>query len=111
RPGVVYDERGKVVVATRPAEGAPLRRLHERAATNGVPGLRWLEAAELGGVERHVTGVAARHPPHTAIVDFVAVAQAMADELRAAGGEIRTRSAVARVSANGSHPRVELIEG
>ena len=57
-------------------EVGPLRRLHERATTNGVPGLRWVEGAELAEVEPHVTGVAGLHSPHTAIVDFVAVANA-----------------------------------
>jgi L-2-hydroxyglutarate oxidase LhgO len=109
--GVAYDECGKVVVATRPAEVAPLRRLHERAATNGVPGLRWLTDTELAEVEPHVTGVAGLHSPHTAIVDFVAVAAAMAEDLRAAGAEIRTGAAVMRVSGHGAHPRVELHAG
>jgi L-2-hydroxyglutarate oxidase LhgO len=109
--GVVYDECGKVVVATGQTEVAPLRRLHERATTNGVPGLRWLEGSELAEVEPHVTGVAGLHSPHTAIVDFVAVATAMAGDVRAAGGEIRTAVSVARVSKNGSRPRVELAGG
>ncbi len=109
--GVAYDECGKVVVATRQDEVDPLRRLHERATTNGVPGLRWLQAAELAEVEPHVSGVAGLHSPHTAIVDFVAVAGAMAEDLRTAGGEIRTGAAVARVAAAGPRPRVELHTG
>jgi L-2-hydroxyglutarate oxidase LhgO len=109
--GVLYDECGKVVVATRQTEVGPLRRLSERAETNGVPGLRWLDASELAEVEPHVTGVAGLHSPHTAIVDFVAVANAMADDVRAAGGDIRTGVCVARVSRNGSRPRVELEAG
>jgi L-2-hydroxyglutarate oxidase LhgO len=108
---VIYDECGKVVVATRQNEVEPLHRLHERAATNGVPGLRWLEGSELAEVEPSVSGVAGLHSPHTAIVDFVAVANAMADDLRAAGGQIRTGAAVARVSQTGPRPRVELHAG
>ncbi|MGH2893329.1 MAG: L-2-hydroxyglutarate oxidase [Solirubrobacteraceae bacterium] len=108
---VVYDACGKVVVATRQTEVGPLRRLAERAETNGVPGLRWLEGSELAEVEPHVAGVAGLHSPHTAIVDFVAVANAMADDVRAAGGEIRTGVSVARVSKNGSRPRVALEAG
>jgi L-2-hydroxyglutarate oxidase LhgO len=108
---IPYDECGKVVVATRQAEVDPLRRLHERATTNGVPGLRWLSGAELAEVEPHVSGVAGLHSPHTAIVDFVAVAGAMAQDVRAAGGEIRTGAAVARVSGTGSRPRLELAAG
>jgi L-2-hydroxyglutarate oxidase LhgO len=108
---VGYDECGKVVVATRSAEVGPLRRLAQRAQTNGVPGLRWLEASELAEVEPHVAGVAGLHSPHTAIVDFVAVANAMAADVRAAGGEIRTGAAVARVSRDGAHPRAALEGG
>ena len=109
--GVAYDACGKVVVATRETEVGRLRRLAQRAETNGVPGLRWLEAAELAQVEPHVTGVAGLHSPHTAIVDFVAVAGAMAADVRAAGGEIRTGVSVARITQNGSGPRIELHSG
>ncbi len=108
---IVYDECGKVVVATRETEVGPLRRLAQRAETNGVPGLRWLEGAELAQVEPHVAGVAGLHSPHTAIVDFVAVADAMAADVRAAGGEIRTGVSVARVTQNGSSARIDLHGG
>jgi L-2-hydroxyglutarate oxidase LhgO len=109
--GVAYDECGKVVVATRQTEVGPLRRLAERAETNGVPGLRWLEGSELTEVEPYVAGVAGLHSPHTAIADFVAAANAMADDVRAAGGQIRTGVTVARVSQNDSRPRIELGDG
>lgn len=109
--GVLYDECGKVVVATRETEMGPLRRLAQRAETNGVPGLRWLEGSELAEVEPHVRGVAGLHSPHTAIVDFVAVANAMADDVRAAGGEIRTGVTVSRVARNGARPRVDVSGG
>ena len=109
--GVVYDECGKVVVATTERQVEPLRRLSERAATNGVPGLRWLEGAELTAVEPYTTGVAALHSPHTAIVDFVAVANAMAADVRAAGGQIRTGAPVARINGDGGNPRIHLHSG
>jgi (S)-2-hydroxyglutarate dehydrogenase len=109
--GVAYDECGKVVVATRQTEVGALRRLAERAETNGVPGLRWLEGPELTEVEPYVTGVAGLHSPRTAIVDFVAAANAMADDVRAGGGQIRTGVTVTRVSQNDSRPRIELGDG
>jgi L-2-hydroxyglutarate oxidase LhgO len=108
---VAYDECGKVVVATTESELAPLRRLAERAATNGVPGLRWLEASDLAEVEPHVRGLAGLHSPHTAIVDFVAVARAMADDVTAAGGEIRTATPVVRIARDGGRPRIHLGSG
>ncbi len=106
-----YDACGKVVVATEPHEVEPLRRLEERATANGVPGLRWLDEGALREVEPHVRGVAGLHSPETAIVDFTAVANAMADDVRAAGGQIRTGAPVARVLGNGGGPSVELADG
>jgi L-2-hydroxyglutarate oxidase LhgO len=109
--GLPYEECGKVVVATEPHELEPLRRLAERATANEVPGLRWLEPAELAAVEPNVRGLAALHSPETAIADFLAVARALGDEVAAAGGEIRTGSPAMRVHARDGHPAVELANG
>ena len=109
--GLAYEECGKVVVAIEPRELEPLRRLAERAAANGVPGLRWLEQAELAEIEPHVRGIAGLHSPQTAIVDFAAVARALAAEVAGHGGEIRTGTQVARVGRSGRRPAVELTDG
>jgi (S)-2-hydroxyglutarate dehydrogenase len=109
--GLPYDACGKLVVAKDDREVEPLRRLSERAAENGVPGLRWLESGELTAIEPNVRGVAALHSPETAIADFAAVAKAFAAEVAAAGGEIRTSAPVARVKQDGRHPIVELADG
>lgn len=110
--GLPYDACGKLVVATDEREVEPLRRLSERAAANGVPGLRWLEPGDLAAIEPNVRGVVGLHSPETAIVDFAAVARAFAAEVTAAGGEIRLRAPVARVDRNGGRrPRVELSDG
>src|SRR5579863_9445439 len=68
--GLEYRELGKVIVARDEAEMARLRDLQERAAGNGVPGVRWLGAEELHELEPHVRGQAALHSPTTAIVDY-----------------------------------------
>ncbi|HJS95022.1 MAG TPA: L-2-hydroxyglutarate oxidase [Solirubrobacteraceae bacterium] len=103
-----YDACGKVVVATTDREVEPLKRLAERAETNGVPGLRWLEQSELTTVEPNVRGVAGLHSPETAIADFAAVARAFAGQIAAAGGEVRTGAGVARVTHEAT---VELRDG
>ena len=105
--GVAYDECGKVVVATDEAELPRLDRLAERAERNGVPGLRRLDAAGLAEVEPHARGLAALHSPHTAIVDFAAVARAFASDIAAAGGEVRTAAPVTRVERR----RIHLASG
>ncbi|MEO5877365.1 MAG: L-2-hydroxyglutarate oxidase [Streptosporangiaceae bacterium] len=76
-----YQECGKVVVARNQSELEPLREIERRATLNGVPGLRRLTRAQLAEVEPHATGLAALHSPTTAIVDFPAVARALAAAL------------------------------
>jgi L-2-hydroxyglutarate oxidase LhgO len=110
--GLPYDACGKLVVAKDEHEIEPLRRLSERAAANGVPGLKWLDADELTAIEPYARGVAALHSPETAIADFAAVARAFAAEVTSAGGEIRVCAPVDRVDRNGGRgPRVELSDG
>jgi L-2-hydroxyglutarate oxidase LhgO len=109
--GLPYDACGKVVVAVDESEVAGLRRLEERATQNGVPGLRWLEQSELTEVEPYVTGVAGLHSPETAIADFAAVARSYAEDVTAAGGQIRTGAAVTRIHQNGRNPTVDLGDG
>jgi L-2-hydroxyglutarate oxidase LhgO len=105
-----YEECGKVVVATAAKELPRLRRLAERAEENGVPGLRWLESADLARVEPHAVGVAALHSPHTAITDYPAIAASLAAEIVAGGGEIRFGAEVSRLRRHGA-VSVELGDG
>jgi L-2-hydroxyglutarate oxidase LhgO len=112
--GIPYEACGKLVVARDPGELPRLERLAERAHANGVPGLRRLDASQLREVEPHATGVAALHSPETAITDFRAVALALADELRANGGTVRTGAEVVRVRRAGGAAgaaTVELADG
>lgn len=99
--GLPYDECGKVVIARGPAEVGPLREIERRAAENGVPGLRRLSGAGLREIEPHAAGVAALHSPHTAIVDFPAVARAFADDVTGAGGTVRLGYEVVRLRRAG----------
>jgi L-2-hydroxyglutarate oxidase LhgO len=108
---IPYEECGKLVVATEQHELEPLERLAERAAGNGVPGLRLLDAAQLTEIEPHVAGLTALHSPETAIVDFGVVASAFAAEVAAGGGEIRTGVRVTRVMRAGRGPAIELADG
>jgi L-2-hydroxyglutarate oxidase LhgO len=102
--GLPYDECGKVVVARTEDEVPKLHEIHRRATENGVPGLRLLDRRGLQEIEPHAAGVAALHSPHTAIVDFAAVARAFADEVTAAGGELRLGCEV-----TGIHRSDELV--
>ena len=82
---------GKLIVAKDASEVPALDELERRATENGVPGLRRLTGDQIAEVEPHCVGEAALHSPNTGIVDFAAVARAMADDLRAAGGTVTDR--------------------
>jgi 2-hydroxyglutarate dehydrogenase len=102
---------GKLIVAERPGELPRLDELERRARANGVPGVRRLTAAEIAEVEPHARGLAALHSPATAVVDFGAVAAALADDVRAAGGEIRTSAGVRALRRSGGQVQVTLEDG
>lgn len=105
---LAYDACGKVVVALDAAEERRLDDLEARARANGVPGLRRLRAGEIAEVEPHVTGVAALHSPRTAIVDFVAVARALADDVVARGGTVRLGTPVTGLRTVDSRVRLTV---
>ena len=86
--GIRYERAGKLVVAVDESELTGLDELERRGLANGVPGLRRLAAAEIAEVEPNARGAAALHSPATGLVDFVAVADSYAADVRAAGGEI-----------------------
>ena len=98
---------GKLVVALDAAEIVRLRELERRGVANGVPGLRWLENDELREVEPHAAGIAGLHSPTTAITDYRAVAEAFADDVRAAGGTIHLGAEVTGISAGETTARVD----
>jgi len=86
--GLPYLEVGKLVVALSPEEVVRLDRIEERARANKVPGLRRLGKEAIREIEPHAAGVAALHSPHTAVVDYVAITEAMSRDLCAAGGHV-----------------------
>jgi L-2-hydroxyglutarate oxidase LhgO len=92
--GLVWDERGKLVVARNAAEEVKLRELERRSTANGVPGVRWLSGAELRELEPDVAGVAALLSPTTAIVDYPAIARSFAADVTASGGQVLTSTPV-----------------
>ena len=106
--GIAYDTCGKLVVAVDAAELDRLDTLERTATANGVPGLRRLDGSGIREVEPHATGLAALHSPQTAITDYVAVAEAMAAEVRAEGGEVRLSSEVTGIVRQRGRVRVEV---
>ncbi|MGQ4272029.1 L-2-hydroxyglutarate oxidase [Nocardiopsis changdeensis] len=104
--GLPYEECGKLVVALTPREVDRLDALHARAVRNAVPGLRRLGPEGIREIEPHAAGLAALHSPRTAITDYTRIARAFAEDIAAAGGEVRFRAPVTAAVPAGDGVRV-----
>lgn len=106
-----YRELGKLVVAVTDDELPRLDDIERRSRENQVPGLRRLTAGQLREIEPHAAGVAAVHSPHTAVVDYAAITEALADEVRRAGGTILLGQEVTAVATTGAGVTVSTTSG
>lgn len=86
--GVPTRRCGKVIVAVDESELPGLAEIERRGRANGVRVER-LDEAGLRDVEPNAAGVAALHVPEAGITDYRAVAQSLAAEFEAAGGQLR----------------------
>jgi (S)-2-hydroxyglutarate dehydrogenase len=87
--GIRVDPVGKLVVALNDAERDGLAEIERRALANRVSDVVLLDGPGLRRIEPEVAGVAAVHSPSTAIVDFVAVSRALAEDIATRGGTVR----------------------
>ena len=91
--GIPFQTIGKLVVATSDLEVRRLHDLRERAGENGID-VEPVSGARLREMEPYVRGLEALFVRSTGIVDYRKVCRAMAEEVRLAGGEVRTGIAV-----------------
>ena len=91
--GIPYEVCGKLLVATDEVERGRLAALVERASRNDIP-VEMLGRAELREREPMIDGVAALLVHSTGIIDYGRVARAMAEQIQALGGDIRTGAEV-----------------
>ncbi|HZJ09078.1 MAG TPA: L-2-hydroxyglutarate oxidase [Trueperaceae bacterium] len=108
---LTYQEVGKVVVATEASELERLNVLFERGNANGVPDLSLIGPDELREIEPHAAGLQAIHSPHTAIIDFPAVARQLQQDFEEAGGEVRLATAVEGIRATGGAVTLSTSQG
>jgi len=104
-----YEEVGKVLVASDAEDEARLDDIERRAEENGVPGVRRLGPEGLREIEPHAAGIAALHSPSTAITDFVAVAEQLADDVRRSGGRVLLNTPV--IDLRQDHDGVSALTG
>ncbi|MGH2583375.1 MAG: L-2-hydroxyglutarate oxidase [Dehalococcoidia bacterium] len=109
--GIPFERCGKVIVALDDSELDRLDELHRRGTANGVPGLEMIGPERLRELEPHVVGVRALWSPNTGIIDFSRVAAAYAEDVRTAGGDIRTGHEVRRIERAGATTRITTTAG
>jgi L-2-hydroxyglutarate oxidase LhgO len=97
-----YEACGKLVIAQTPEEQKRLDNIFARATANEVPGARMLGGDRIREVEPNAVGLSALHSPETAIVDYSAITEALADDVRASGGTIRLGQEVTSVEQQAS---------
>lgn len=91
---VPFDLCGKIVVATRTQELPRLHDLMNRGIANGLQGIELLQPAQIREIEPCAAGLEALRIPEEGIVDYPAVAQALAGEIARRGGELAFSSEV-----------------
>jgi L-2-hydroxyglutarate oxidase len=96
--GIAHERCGKVVAAVAEEELPRLDELERRGRANGLAGLERLDGAGLRAREPRAAGRAGLWVPETGIVDYGAVAEAFAADVRAAGGAIATGARVERIA-------------
>ncbi|MFN3225745.1 MAG: L-2-hydroxyglutarate oxidase [Hyphomicrobiales bacterium] len=97
RHQIPFEQCGKLLVATTPIELERMDALEERCRANGLDPER-LSADELKAREPNITGLGALFVRVTGIVDYPAMARAMAKELEEAGGEVVLNCAVTGIA-------------
>lgn len=100
--GLRFERCGKLLVATDALERERLRALVERCKQNGIEA-HLLDASQLREREPHIVGLAAAWVPASAIVDYRAVAGAMAAVIRAKGADIRLGEHVEAIEERATH--------
>lgn len=105
---VPHRKLGKWIVATCEAEVASLESLRARGAANGVPGLEWVDAAELARREPQLRARAALFSPETGIVDARALSLSFLAEAESHGATLLLRSRVIGLECRGDGWRVEV---
>jgi L-2-hydroxyglutarate oxidase LhgO len=113
--GIPHRRMGKWVVATRGEELPALQALADRGATNGLQGLRILDAASVRAGEPQLRAVAALDSPDSGIVDVAELVMALIGDIERsdAGGNSRVlcETAVSAIRRDGALLRVETLAG
>lgn len=108
--GIAYEQCGKLLVATSALELERMDALEKRCRDNGLSPQR-LSADELKIREPNITGLGALFVRLTGIVDYPAMARAMASELERAGGSVHLQCTVTGIEEREDSVQVASSQG
>jgi (S)-2-hydroxyglutarate dehydrogenase len=100
--GIPHHVCGKVIIAARPEQVHLLDDLFDRGSAIGLEGLRKIGPAELTDIEPLSVGIRALHIPSTAVTDYRAVCEKVADMLRHRDVAIANGVEILRVKVSGA---------
>ena len=106
--GIPYRECGQLLIAQNTDEADRLEEILAHAQANQVPGVRLLDRKEMQEIEPNARGVLALYSPHTAVTDFIALTEALASDVRAAGGSFRFGTEVTGFDVMSNEVRVRM---
>jgi (S)-2-hydroxyglutarate dehydrogenase len=109
--GIHWELCGKLIVATDESELGRLTNIHERGEANGLGGLKVLEGDEVKAYEPNCRAVRALLVPETGIVDYVQVADKMAELLKRRSVDIMTGARVTAIRRTGQGLTLETTRG
>ena len=109
--GIPYGVTGKLIVAAEEQERPRLEELFARGRANGVEGIELLPREAIREREPHAVGVAAIWVPGAGVVDYTAVAEAVAAEARGLGASILLGHEVRAIRREGEALSVETSGG
>jgi (S)-2-hydroxyglutarate dehydrogenase len=95
---IPFELCGKIIIATEEKEIAPLKTILERGIANGLKGIKVLSGKDIRKYEPNASGIMGLFVPQTGIVDYKAVSESLAAEIRKMGGEILLGTSVRAVS-------------
>jgi len=109
--GIEFRPVGKLIVAVDQDELSRLDDLWERGIANGIEGLEMLDGAGIRAREPHCAGIRAIFSPATCIVDYGAVASALAEDVRTMQGDMLANHRVTAISHTGGSLEIQTGGG
>jgi L-2-hydroxyglutarate oxidase len=111
--GVPFEICGKVIVATRQRELDRLEKILRNGIKNGVEGIQKIGPDQILEIEPECRGIAGIHIPCTGIIDFIRIAQVLADLIQSQheGNRVMTGQEVTALDRHDFYTKVITRQG